>query len=286
MREWILPARGANSDEELYVSAGGRHQVSSIYRKRHHGSTLCALVYVLSGHGFVQYGGRRHLAGPDDLFAVLMGRNVSYWTSPDDPWLFLWVSFGGRRAAALMTRAGLTTSTPVLRSPSIRELRIHFLELHQLGSAETAGASFSVLGKLWMILGLLIDLQSQRRQQERGATTGDFDLTAKVSRYLAEHWSEPVTLGLLSRMFHRSPCCLARRFQNEMAQAPIDYLIDLRIHQAQRMLLDETRSVAEVAAAVSYQDPAYFSRLFRKRTGISPLQYRQQQAGLFPRRSK
>lgn len=81
-------------------------------------------------------------------------------------------------------------------------------------------------------------------------------------------------MAQLSRQFNVSPYHLVRLFRKEMGQSPIDYLIDERIRTAQHLLLDRDKSVADVARSVSYEDAAYFSRLFKQRTALSPLQFR------------
>jgi AraC-like DNA-binding protein len=153
-------------------------------------------------------------------------------------------------------------------------LRSHFTELHLLGSTGGAGVSCATLGKLWMLLSILIDQHSARRAQPDSEQTRGFDLATRLARYLADHLATPVTLEQLSREFHVSRYALVRLFRREMGQSPIDYLIDERIRMAQRLLLDQDISIAEVGRQVSYDDAAYFSRLFKQRTALSPLQFR------------
>ena len=55
---------------------------------------------------------------------------------------------------------------------------------------------------------------------------------------------------------------------------PMQYIISVRIENAQRLLCTQDYNVTEVAAIVGYDNPLYFSRLFKKQTGISPTDYR------------
>ena len=55
---------------------------------------------------------------------------------------------------------------------------------------------------------------------------------------------------------------------------PMQYIISLRIQQAQRLLGTSEYNVTEVSSLVGYDNPLYFSRLFKKQTGMSPSEYR------------
>ncbi|MDD5705272.1 MAG: AraC family transcriptional regulator [Kiritimatiellae bacterium] len=273
-REWILPTRHVPA-RDLYVVAGGRHCVSPDYRIAHRPSPTCALAYVLSGKGALRRGRREHTAGPGTVLALFEGQNAYFCTDPRDLLRFLWVSFRGRAAAALLQRAGLTPAHPVLGGEGLAELRSHFTELHLLGSGGGPGVSCATLGKLWMIISILIDRHAARRAQPGADSPREFDLVARVARYLTDRLGESVTLEQVSREFHISRYALVRLFRREMGQSPIDYLIDERIRLAQRLLTEQDIGIAEAGRRVSYDDPAYFSRLFKRRCALSPQQFRQ-----------
>ena len=63
-------------------------------------------------------------------------------------------------------------------------------------------------------------------------------------------------------------------FKEKMGMTPLEYLINLRINVACDLLKDLNMSVKEVAACVGYDNPYFFSKLFKKKTGISPTGYK------------
>lgn len=106
-------------------------------------------------------------------------------------------------------------------------------------------------------------------------------LVMRVVEYLQQNLHRPLTRAALAREFHLNAHSLAALFQRYTGQSPIDYLIRLRLEHA-RLLLRTTRlGIAEIAERCGYEDAAYFSRLFKQKHGLSPLQYRveQQQLG-------
>ncbi len=67
---------------------------------------------------------------------------------------------------------------------------------------------------------------------------------------------------------------LKRRFRNATGSTLIDYLQNLRVEAAKRQLETTETAVDEISANVGYEDPSFFRRLFKRRTGLSPSQYR------------
>ena len=78
----------------------------------------------------------------------------------------------------------------------------------------------------------------------------------------------------LAREMGCSPATFRRRWLRYVGVPPRRYVVDLRIRQACRMLVETELSVAEIAVASSFSDPLYFSRVFRKTVGESATEYR------------
>jgi AraC-like DNA-binding protein len=69
---------------------------------------------------------------------------------------------------------------------------------------------------------------------------------------------------------------LRKLFKTELGRSPLEYLTDLRMYKARELLSDEKRNrpIAKVAEDCGFSDALYFSRVFKKRYGCSPTQYR------------
>jgi transcriptional regulator GlxA family with amidase domain len=67
---------------------------------------------------------------------------------------------------------------------------------------------------------------------------------------------------------------LKRRFKAATGLALVDYLQNLRIEEAKRLLESSDRPVEEISYETGYEDPSFFRRLFKRRTGVAPAQYR------------
>ena len=99
---------------------------------------------------------------------------------------------------------------------------------------------------------------------------------AQVRRYLEDNYMFDLSLDSVGEILHISPAYLSAQFQKYQTMNFLDCLTELRINAAKKLLADPLRSTAEVASMVGYDDSSYFARAFKKRTGMTPTQYRRQ----------
>lgn len=105
----------------------------------------------------------------------------------------------------------------------------------------------------------------------------DSDIAGRIGRsiaYMVQHLDQPLQVSTLAAQASVSTSHFFALFKRQMGTAPIDFFIRLRMNHA-RELLDSTRSsVKEIAAAMGYDDPFYFSRVFKSVHRIAPAEYR------------
>lgn len=96
------------------------------------------------------------------------------------------------------------------------------------------------------------------------------ELVEQVMEYMNLHYMEQLTMPKLAEQYGLGSKQLAYLFQKHAAMSPNEYLIVQRVSHAKELLCKTACSVAEVSAYVGYSDPYYFSKLFKRRTGVSP----------------
>ena len=99
---------------------------------------------------------------------------------------------------------------------------------------------------------------------------------AHVRRYLEDNYMFDLSLDSVGEILHISPAYLSAQFKKYQKMNFLDCLTELRINAAKELLADPFRSSAEVASMVGYEDASNFARAFKKRTGMTPTQYRRQ----------
>jgi AraC-like DNA-binding protein len=95
-----------------------------------------------------------------------------------------------------------------------------------------------------------------------------------VLTYMHDNMLNPMTREELANLVNLSPTRFYALFKEAVGVSPTDYIQNVRMQQAQRLLLNSGVSVHDIARSCGYPNAFYFSRLFKRRFGISPLQYR------------
>lgn len=99
-------------------------------------------------------------------------------------------------------------------------------------------------------------------------------LTAKIVPYLQQNIAQHVTLADIGKLTFFSPVYCDTVFKKDMGVSIIDYLLGCRIAEAQKLLIEGTLPLAQIARQTGFGDSNYFSRVFKKRTGYTPTEYK------------
>jgi len=105
-------------------------------------------------------------------------------------------------------------------------------------------------------------------------SAGGAGVMEEIAAYIREHYREELTLQDLADRFFLSREYISRRFKRELGENVFDYLANIRLERAKRLLLDSDMTVVRIAELVGYQDEKYFSRVFKKTTGHTPNEFR------------
>ncbi len=110
-------------------------------------------------------------------------------------------------------------------------------------------------------------------------TTGSTDhthyLVKQAMEYIENNVSKDISLNEISEMLNISSYYFSKLFKEETNEGFVEYLTRRRVEVAKEMLKDPARSIKEVGSSCGYSDPNYFSRIFKKATGMTPTEYKE-----------
>lgn len=100
------------------------------------------------------------------------------------------------------------------------------------------------------------------------------DVMVQAEEWIQNHYHESITLEQVAEYVALNPYYFSKLFKERFHQTFIDFLTQLRLHKAKQYLSTTEKPLKEICSLVGYKDPNYFSRVFKKKEGVSPTSYR------------
>jgi AraC-like DNA-binding protein/mannose-6-phosphate isomerase-like protein (cupin superfamily) len=170
-------------------------------------------------------------------------------------------------------REGLSASKqPVFHySPDLEHCMDRLLAEHRRPTLESAIVARGILHEL--IAWVIRDFRAEQMRRDREPAGYSPPIT-RVMEWLREHLDENAAISDLADVAGLSPSYFRRWFHREVGSSPRDYVTQLRIERAKRLLAETGRSVTEIAMELGYSTSAYFTAVFHRETGTTPTDFR------------
>ena len=126
----------------------------------------------------------------------------------------------------------------------------------------------SVMSSIKILLNSLWENDSENNADSAGSQV------EQIRQYILTSYHENITLTALASAYHMDASYLSRMFSQTYGETIIAYLTRVRMEQAIRLMGDEEKKLETISFLVGYDDYNYFSRVFRKKSGVSPREYR------------
>ena len=117
-------------------------------------------------------------------------------------------------------------------------------------------------------------IQRSRMEQKPAVSTYLQEEMENARRYFNEHYNENINIEEFAISRSMSVSWFLRNFKQVAGMSPMHYILTTRINNAVNLLETTDYNVNEISTIVGYENPMYFSRLFKKQKGVSPTEYR------------
>lgn len=232
-----------------------------------------AAVYVSAGSGWIETAttGRARIEGPA---LVWLFPGVAHTYAPDNAgWTEQWVMFEGMLPETFARLGFLSPARPVSDGGDVLEIAALFARMR---ADFLTGGPLAGIRAATLVQRLIIVAHGADHSSAADDTGSSADLRRALARF-EERALQPLDFATIARDSNMGYSTLRRRFKEATGYSPKEYVLRTRLTRAKEALTLTAQSVDEIAHAVGFGDPYYFSRLFHTKEGLSPTQFRAQQ---------
>lgn len=269
----ILTPTQKSQDLFYYIQEIGYFKANKPYYTERENLPSYLMKYTLSGEGRLHYQGQQYHIKAGDVFFIDCLKYQRYETISDEPWEMDWIHFNGANSSAFFQEY-MRNQSPVfsVKGQPFDRNPIHYIiqQLLDLTRSTNARTNFHVSV-------LIHDLLNQLMIQKFELDFEDTEIPAyikDVKLFLDEALSQHLSLEDLEARFHINKYQIAKDFSKYIGTPPIDYQLNQKISHAKDLLRYSKLTIQEISLEIGIENFAYFSRLFKKRTGLTPSLYR------------
>lgn len=191
----------------------------------------------------------------------------------DNPEVF-WIHFTGRDVKNILAYHGISLDEHVFYCGVLPDYKALFRKIIQELQLCRYGYE-DYIASLFNDILLLVN----RQQHEQKKTTGNVqEQIERAAAYFNENYNTKISIDDYAESLHISTNWFIHNFKQYAGMSPAQYILSLRMVNAQSLLERTTYNIKEISEIVGYENPLYFSRVFKKEIGKSPAQYRKERA--------
>lgn len=257
---------------QLYICSLGYYpKAEKHYTYRKKGLPENFLFYCVDGKGWYSIGDKKYQVNTNECFMLPQNTEHAYGSDEEDPWSIYWVHFGGE----CLPEFNRMQVVQKFFKPSLikqsGEVTIHFSKIYK---ALELGYSTDNLVFANMCLSHFLTLFIYNTKHDAVVEKDQMDCVDNAILHMQEHINDNITLNELSQHYNYSASRFSSIFKQKTGHSPIDYFNQMKMQKASQQLDFTNRSVKDIAMSMGFDDPYYFSKRFKKITGMSPRKYR------------
>jgi AraC-like DNA-binding protein len=245
-------------------------------RERRQGVDQAIFIFCTGGSGWCEITGQCHRIQAGDLLVIPPAVPHVYGADPAQPWSIYWFHGQGTLLPAFLNELQVSPDQPVVRIGEAAQVRALFEETLE---AVTHGYTKPQLLCASQTMAHLVAVLIREHRQANHEPPSTRQKITRTLDYMKQHLNQSLCLEGLAALANLSRSRFVELFKQQCGYAPIDYFIRLRMQRACRLLDTTPDSVKSIASALGYDDPLYFSRLFRRVNQLSPTDYRRLSKG-------
>lgn len=260
----------------LFIGSCGTYRLYTVKRLPTHrprGRLDYQLLYVASDKAHFYFSGEEKIISAGNMVLYRPKEEQRYYYYAAEQPEIYWVHFTGNNVKNILRKYGITDDTSVIYSGVSMEYKRLYLSMIQ--ELQMKREDYEEL-LVHYFMQLLISIHRQILVKPRKKNLMLMDEMDRAVDYFREHYNEAISIEAYAADQNISVGWFIQNFKQYTQTTPAQYIQSLRITNAKLLLETTNYNVSEISNLVGYENPLYFSRLFKKQCGMSPVQFRKQ----------
>ena len=230
------------------------------------------LLYITNGNGVFTYGNDKNstLILEGKVFFLMPGVWHSYKPLENTGWKEYWIGFKGAIIEKIVAEGFFLNRPPIFNIGLNERVVDLYMKAIEIANEERAGYQQALSGIVMHILGLMY-------YRDKTRDFDNEDLIGKINKakvLMRESIYKNLIAEDISKTLNISYSGFRRAFKEFTGTSPSQYMMELKLNEAKLLLSTTAQSVKNISYSLNFENPEYFSVFFKKRTGITPIEYR------------
>ncbi|MGC3947565.1 MAG: AraC family transcriptional regulator [Chryseolinea sp.] len=241
------------------------------YRERPGGIAQNILIYCVDGKGWLELPSGKYKMNPNEFLIIPADMPHKYGADEKTPWSIYWAHFKGIQALYFVNILSRQNKDFVMYCPFLEE-RIRVFD--SIYKALESGYSIDNLNFASMAFTYFLALLSYSDKFTTSHRSSEKDAVDLSIEYMQNHLEKSLMLESIASSVNLSVSQYSSTFRKRTGYSPIEYFNHLKVQHACQYLQFTTLRISEISLKLGIDDAYYFSRMFTKVMGMSPLEYR------------
>lgn len=262
-----------DNTQPLLITAVGYYRVHTSYiieTERPNGRGDYQLLYVAAGKAHFFFNGKERIVSKGNMVLFRPGEVQMYYLYASEKPETYWVHFTGANVEMLLDYYEMPKGENVFftgTSPDYQWLFRQMIQELQLRRVNYEDLLNMNLRHIFLMINRYL-------KEDTRVNSDVLNEIEKAIHFFNDNYNQTISIEDYAEEHHMSACWFIRSFKQIVKTTPMQYIVSLRITNAMNLMDNTAYNVSQVAAAVGYDNPLYFSRLFSKYTGMSPSEYK------------
>lgn len=269
---FFVEPEGTTQDVKLQMKRIGREACRSSKSDVTWTGYYYSLHFIREGKGFIKLGDREMPLKAGMCFVLYKDVPYEYYPDKSQPWKYDWIDFSGENLDLLLSECGFSMDKPFRTYPTDKYFLGELNRLYEIHDVRPFN-HVCIAAQFFKLISELI-YRNKEVKTHQATTSARFYRVRDCMIYINSNFSSDLSLADIAKASNISVSYLTSSWAKEIGMSPIEYMHAFRISDACKQLKNSSRKIKEIARTVGYADEKYFSRVFKKYKGVSPVQYR------------